>query len=202
MLRKKLDDTVDQVLVQPSVGKAQEIMQTRSGAWLLAVVSFIESSLPIPIITDPFLIAAILLDRSRAAFYTILTIVTSILGGLVAYISALLFFDLLLNFMTDSMSAEFHELVATNESSVLLLTLFGAITPVPYTIVAWVVAALEGNIWIFLLGSVIGRTIRYSIVGFSVYKFGPLALQYARRYITVTTILLIVIAAAVVWYKM
>lgn len=196
------DKTVEQVLVQPSVDKAQELIKRRSGTWLLGLISFVESFLPLPLITDPFLVAAILLDRSRARFFILLTIGTSILGGLAAYFTALFFFDFLLSIMTESMSAEFHELVVSNESSILLLTLFGAITPVPYTFVAWVVAALEGSVWIFLFGSLIGRTLRYAIVGYSVYRFGPLAITYARRYIGLSTILLIIIAAGVIWLKL
>lgn len=196
------DKTVEQVLVQPSVDKAQELIKRRSGTWLLGLISFVESFLPLPLITDPFLVAAILLDRSRARFFILLTIGTSILGGLAAYFTALFFFDFLLSIMTESMSAEFHELVVSNESSILLLTLFGAITPVPYTFVAWIVAALEGSVWIFLFGSLIGRTLRYVIIGYSVYHFGLLAITYARRYIGLSTVLLIIIAAGVIWLKL
>ncbi|NCT01980.1 hypothetical protein GW766_01860, partial [Candidatus Parcubacteria bacterium] len=49
---------VEEVLHTSTVEKAREIVQSRSGMTILALVSFFESALPIPILTDPFLIAA------------------------------------------------------------------------------------------------------------------------------------------------
>lgn len=204
MLAKKqqLDSHVEELFVQPSVSRAEKIMQSRYGTWLLGLVSFIESALPVPIITDPFLIAAILLDRKRSWYFVLYTIVSSVIGGIAAYFMAALFFDWLMQFMSAGVTEQFNALVASNDTNTFLLTLLGAVTPIPYTLVAYAVAVLEGSLLLFIAASVIGRSFRYIVVGYSVYKFGPYAVQYAKRYLGITSILLVLLAAVLFYLSM
>ena len=103
---KEIDTKVEEVFVNPSVSKAQKILQSKFGLWLIALISFVESALPLPLITDPFLIAGVLLDRSRSFLIVFITIVASVIGGLCAYVSALLFLEVLMQFMTPAMVSE------------------------------------------------------------------------------------------------
>jgi membrane protein YqaA with SNARE-associated domain len=199
---KEIDTKMEQVLINPTVGRAQKILQSKLGLWLIALISFIESALPVPLITDPFLIAGVLLNRQKAVLVVFITVVSSILGGLFAYVSALLFLEVLMQFMSPVMVEEFNSLVSDANTNTFVITILGAITPIPYTIVAWVIAALQGSIVTFLIASIIGRTFRYSIVGYSVYRFGPAASQYARRYIGFTSIVIFILVGILVWYKM
>jgi membrane protein YqaA with SNARE-associated domain len=199
---KEIDTKVEEVFVNPSVSKAQKILQSKFGLWLIALISFVESALPLPLITDPFLIAGVLLDRSRSFLIVFITIVASVIGGLCAYVSALLFLEVLMQFMTPAMVSEFDSLVNDTQTNTFVITILGAITPIPYTLVAWVIAALKGNVVMFILASVIGRTLRYAVVGYSVYRFGPAASRYARRYIGVISIVIFLLVGLYVWYQM
>lgn len=199
---KEIDNKMEQVLAIPSVGKAQQILQSRAGLWLIAVISFIESALPVPIITDPFLIAGVLLNRQKALFIVVITILSSILGGLFAFVSAVLFLEVMIQFMTPGMADQFNALVGNTDTNTFVVTIVGAITPIPYTLVAWVVAALQGSLFVFIIASIVGRSIRYGIVGYSVYRFGPAATRYARRYIGFTSIVVFILAGLYVWHKM
>ena len=199
---KEIDSKMEQVLANPTVGRAQKILQSKLGLWLIALISFIESALPLPIITDPFLIAGVLLNRQKAVLVVLITVVASVLGGLFAYVSAILFLEVLMQFMTPAMVGEFNSLVSNANTNTFVITILGAITPIPYTLVAWVIAALQGSVVTFLIASVIGRSLRYSIVGYSVYRFGPAASQYARRYIGFTSIVIFILVGILVWYKM
>lgn len=199
---KEIDTKVEEVFVNPSVSKAQKILQSKFGLWLIALISFVESALPLPLITDPFLIAGVLLDRSRSFLIVFITIVASVVGGLCAYVSALLFLEVLMQFMTPAMVSEFDSLVNDTQTNTFVITILGAITPIPYTLVAWVIAALKGNVVMFILASVIGRTLRYAVVGYSVYRFGPAASRYARRYIGAISIVIFLLVGLYVWYQM
>ncbi len=199
---EKIDSQVEKVLAAPSVGKAQKILQSRGGIWMIAVIAFIESALPLPILTDPFLVAGILLNRTKAVEITIITIIASVLGGVAAYFSAMLFLETILSWMTSGMVSQFQNMVSNTEANTFVLTIVGAVTPVPYTLVAWAVAVLQGGLLVFIIASIIGRTLRYSIVAFCVYRFGPTAMQYARRYVGFTSLVILVLAIAYVWYKM
>jgi membrane protein YqaA with SNARE-associated domain len=199
---KKIDSKVEEVLVGPSIGRAQKILQSKLGLWLIALISFIESALPVPLITDPFLIAGVLLNRQKTVLIVFITTVASVMGGLFAYVSALLFLEILMQFLTVDMVNEFNSLVNNAEKNTFVITILGAITPIPYTLVAWMVAALQGSVLVFLLASIIGRTLRYSIVGYSVYRFGPSASQYARRYIGLISIAVFIFVGLYIWYHM
>lgn len=198
---QEFDNKVEQVLSTESVGRAQRILQSRSGLWILGLVSFLESALPLPLITDPFLVAAVLLNRQKAFWLFVLTTVTSVIGGFFAYVTAYLFIDRILSWLTPSLVTEFQSLAVGSESGIFALTLVGALTPVPYTVVAWAVGALEGNIFVFAAVSAFGRGFRYAIVTWLTYQFGPTAMKYARKYLGITSILVVIAAGVIVWLK-
>jgi len=107
-----------------------------------------------------------------------------------------------MEWMNPGVIAEFQRMVDSNESSTFAMTIVGAVTPVPYTLVAWAVAVLKGSVAIFIAASVIGRSVRYVIVGYCSYKFGPLAVKYAKRYIVSTSIIVLILIGIYVWLKM
>lgn len=199
---KTLDTHVEKVLNTRTVTRAQTLMGSNSGLWLVGIVSFIESLLPIPIITDPFMVACILANRSRTALVVFITLITSVLGGICAFIMARYFFGLLETMMTGNMLEQFQRLIAMDSSNTLVVSLIGAMTPIPYTITAWVVAVGEGSLVLFILASIVGRGFRYGVVGLCTYWFGPRALTYARRSLGVTTLGVAVLVAVYVWIKL
>ena len=124
------------------------------------------------------------------------------LGGVFAYFSAALFFEVILKFMTPTMLEQFQSMVVSNQANTFVLTIMGAVTPIPYTIVAWVVAVLNGSLLVFIAASIVGRGLRYIIVGYSVYRFGPLAISYAKRYLGLVSIIVLILVGFYIWLKM
>jgi membrane protein YqaA with SNARE-associated domain len=182
--------------------RAERICKSRFGLAALSLISMVESALPVPILTDPFLAASILFNRTQTVKLVAVTTLSSVLGGIAAYFMAMYAFDWLTGFLSPDALAEFNNFTATTSAGTLALTLIGAVTPVPYTVVAWTVAVLEGSLTVFIIGSVLGRCVRYSIVGYCAYTFGPLAVQYARRYVLIASLVVVAVAALLVWYKM
>lgn len=202
MIEKELETKVEEVLRSDTVSKAKRLLGSRSGTTMVATISFIESAFPLPILTDPFLVAAILVKRENVAKLIFVTTIASAAGGVFAYFTAMLFFDLLLRFMTPDMVEQFQSMIVSNKSSTLVLTLVGAITPVPYTVVAWVVGVLKGGLVTFIMASIFGRGLRYLIVGYSAYYFGPLAISYAKRFIGIISASVIGLAVLFFWLNM
>lgn len=200
-IEKEIEEKVEEVLHTKTVEKAAAVMRSKHGTAIVAAISFFESALPIPLITDPFLIAAIMLDRARVIRLVIVTTLASAAGGVVAYFMALFFFDIFSQWMSPTVLQEFNDLINNSQYSTTVLTLLGAVTPVPYTTVAWVVAVIKGNLLVFFLASIVGRGFRYALVGYSTYKFGQLAMTYARRYIGIASVFVIILAALYFWYK-
>lgn len=193
---------VEKVLKTRTVASAQKFFGSKYGAVLVGAISFIESALPIPLLTDPFLAAAILAKRSRAVRLVVWTTITSVIGGLVAYGTALLFRDPLLSLLSPEIQTGITELINSQGDSIFLLALLGAVTPIPYTFACWAVGLMQGNPLLFILASFIGRGFRYTVVGWCTFQFGPTAVTYAKRYIALTSILLFILAGLYVWYKM
>lgn len=201
MLEEK--DYIDDVLENPSTTTSRLRMYIRSryGTGFLALISFLEGMLPIPVIADPFLIVAVLVNRVRVVRLVIITTASSVLGGLGAYLTAVYFRDWLLGNLSPEAVDTLNSFIGSSDGT-FLLTLIGAFTPVPYTIAAWAVALSAGNIFIFIIASILGRGLRFAIVGWCTYVFGPAALQYAKRSILITSLGLIILVALYVWLKL
>lgn len=182
--------------------KAGGLLRHRSSLWILGLISFLESALPLPILTDPFLVAHIL-ARREAVWYSVgVTVITSVIGGVCAYILAAAFFATIVSpFLSGDTAVRFYELTNQFQENTALLTLVGALTPVPYTLVALAVGFVQGNIMVFILVSLFGRTVRYAVVGWITYHIGPHALVVAQRRLLLTTVATLVALAVYVWLK-
>jgi len=198
----KLDTSVEKVLTTRTVSRAQLLMRSKSGLWLIGLVSFIESALPVPIITDPFMVAGILANRTKAGLIVLITLFSSIAGGVVAFLMARYLFHWLEAMMSSGVLEQFQTLIQMDSSNTLVVTLVGAITPIPYTLTAWVVAVGEGGLILFIIASFMGRGFRYGVVGLCTYWFGPRALVYARRSLGLTTLVIAVLVGLYIWLKL
>lgn len=165
------------------------LLGMRYGIWILGIISFVESALLLPIITDPFLVAYILAHRTHAVRAVIITTTTSIFGGFIAFITAAFFLELIMQWTSDSTTTQFYQLVAQIQDSTFVLAFLGAVTPIPFTLVALAAGAIKGNLVLFLLGGLVGRLLRYGVVGFLTYKFGEKAVSIVKERITLITIL-------------
>jgi membrane protein YqaA with SNARE-associated domain len=178
------------------------LLRSPLGIWILGLISFIESALPVPILTDPFLVAYILANQTRVVLGVVVTTVTSVMGGVVAVLTAQYFFTLILSFLAPDTVTELNSLTVEATDSTFILSLFGAFTPIPYTLSAWAVGIIEGSLFLFILASVIGRGARYAIVGYAAHQFGAYALARSRWYLIGASVALVVITIGYVLSKM
>jgi membrane protein YqaA with SNARE-associated domain len=183
------------------VPQLRRLVCSRYGTALLALIAVVEAMLPVPILTDPFLMTAVLMNRARALFLVMVTTVSSVIGGGLAFFMLLYFREYLFSVLSPNVMTTLNELVAAGEET-FLLTIIGAITPVPYTIVAWTVALSGGSLLVFIFASIIGRSIRYGIVGWCTYQFGPAAMRYARRSIMLTSLFVFILVGIYLWLKL
>ncbi len=182
------------------VGRALgKLLGEKYGLIVLGVISYAESALPVPLITDPFMVAYIIAHRSRVVLGVMVTAITSVLGGLSAFLVAAFFIDTLIGYASPEILAEFNEL-ATRYPSGFLLGFLGALTPIPFTVASIAAGALQGNVFGFIVGALIGRIIRYGITGYLTYHFGKPALLLAQKNIKLVSVAAIVFALLYVWF--
>lgn len=185
-----------EVQVEDAAVKAGGLLRSRYGLWLLGGVSFFESALPVPLITDPFLVAYILAAKHRAIVGFLVTTIASLVGGAFAYIVAYAFYDVVVaQYLTGPVGEQFFAITEELQSGTFVFTILGAVTPVPYTLVAMAAGFIKGNFLVFMLGSFVGRASRYAVVAWLTYRFGDQALDIARRHFFKVTIVCFVLAA-------
>lgn len=172
------------------------LLSTRYNLWILGVISFAESALPTPIITDPFMVAYIMIERGKVIRGVLVTTITSVVGGLAAFLVAAFSIETVLRFVTPGTVAQFNNLVVTYADSASLLGFLGALTPIPFTLAAVVAGTLQANVFLFIIGSFIGRLIRYGITGYLTYRFGEAALTIAKKNAFVISIVAVLLAIA------
>ncbi len=175
-------------------------LRSKYAAHFLAFISLIESSFA-PIIADPFLIALILAKRNRWVYYTIITIIFSVLGGLLAYVFGIFFFDTfgerLVTFY--DLEDELTVITASVNNNAFAFVLLGAITPVPYKLVAIVSGLVQVNLLTFIVASVLGRSLRMTLVGYLTYLVGPkVIVMVQKRLMAITYILGFILIAYII----
>lgn len=141
--------------------------------WLSAV-SFSESSF-FPVPPDIILIAILLTaERARWFFYSLLTTITSVLGGLLGYLIGAVFFGLFGESIVAFYGLE-EELVYVTEQfgRHAFLTIFiAAFTPIPYKVFTITAGLLHIPLLVFIAASLLGRGARFFFVGYALHRYG------------------------------
>lgn len=159
-------------------------LRSKHSDWILAVISFVESVFA-PIIIDPFLVALILAKRERWLFYTIVAVVFSVLGGLAGYLIGAMAYDFVGHYVIDfyNLQEQFVSMASELDKNAFAFVLLGALTPIPYKLVAIASGLAKIDIITFLFASIVGRILRLGLVGYAAYQFGPQALPIIRRHL-------------------
>lgn len=157
-------------------------LRSKYSDWILAAISFSESVFA-PIIIDPFLIALILAKRESWLKYVVISIIFSVLGGLFGYLLGLIFFDFIGKWVIDfyGFQEQFASMSKNLDANGFVFVLLGALTPIPYKLVAIASGLVQVNFLTFVFASVVGRILRLGLVGWATHRVGPHALPVIRR---------------------
>jgi membrane protein YqaA with SNARE-associated domain len=150
--------------------------------WTMAAISFAESSV-FPIPPDVMLIPMALAHPKRAWYYATVCTVASVLGGLVGYaIGALLYDSIgqwLINLYGYGDKVEGFR-AAYAEWGAWIIILKG-LTPIPYKVVTITSGFAEYNVFLFVFFSIIARAMRFYLIAFLLYWFGPKAREIIEK---------------------
>lgn len=165
-------------------------VETPAAVWVMAFVAVVDGSVfPVP----PFalLVPMVLAKPERAWRYALVGTVASLLGGLIGYgIGQAIQSGLTTFFSVDpNLPISIHRMgvdVETTLAKVLteqfwLLAVACSILPTPYKVVAISSGIVGVALPQFFLASVIGRTVRFSLVTFVVWYFGEPAMRFVLR---------------------
>lgn len=152
--------------------------------YYLSLLSFVESFiLPFPP-PDVMLAPMSLAQPARAMRFAALTLVFSVLGGLVGYMIGSLLFDLAEPYLIDwGYQARFEVAMGWFEHWGFWAVLVAGFSPVPYKVFTIAAGVLNLALLPFLLASIIGRGARFFLVAWCLARFGPAIEARLMRYI-------------------
>ena len=167
--------------------KCLELAAHKSSNFYLGLVSFIESSF-FPIPPDAMIIPMVIAKKKEYFKIFLIASIFSVLGGIFGYLIGYLFFDLamyVIEFYGYQDKVENLKLSMSQGSGLLawLSILFLAgFTPLPYKAFTISSGLIAFNLPIFIIVSLISRSLRFFIVAFLSYKFGELFTEYMEKY--------------------
>ncbi len=150
----------------------------------LAMMSFAESSF-FPIPPDPILLNMVLEKPKKWLRLAGITSVSSVLGGIFGYIIGVALFATVGEWILDTyeLHERFEELGDLFERQGLLAIFAAALTPIPYKIFTISAGAFEVNFIVFLIASILGRSLRFGAVAFAGQHFGKKYADQIGKYI-------------------
>ncbi|MEL6803113.1 MAG: VTT domain-containing protein [Bacteroidota bacterium] len=177
-------------------------LRSRYADWILGAIAFAESVFA-PILIDPFLIALILARPERWIRYVWISIIFSLTGGVVAYFLGALFYDVIGTWIVNSYGLEnqFSVITRSVDENGFVFVLLGALTPIPYKLVALASGVVQVNLMTFVVASIVGRILRLGLVGWATYLVGPRALPVIRRHLLLLTSILGVLLLGYLLYR-
>ena len=167
--------------------KCLELAAHKSSNFYLGLVSFIESSF-FPIPPDAMIIPMVIAKKKEYLKIFLIASIFSVLGGIFGYLIGYLFFDLamyVIEFYGYQNKVENLKLSMSQGSGFLawLSILFLAgFTPLPYKAFTISSGLIAFNLPIFIIVSLISRSLRFFIVAYLSYRFGELFTEYMEKY--------------------
>ena len=167
--------------------KCLELAAHKSSNFYLGLVSFIESSF-FPIPPDAMIIPMVIAKKKEYLKIFLIASIFSVLGGIFGYLIGYLFFDLamyVIEFYGYQDKVENLKLNMSQGSGLLawLSILFLAgFTPLPYKAFTISSGLIAFNLPIFIIVSLISRSLRFFIVAYLSYRFGELFTEYMEKH--------------------
>ncbi len=167
--------------------KCLELAAHKSSNFYLGLVSFIESSF-FPIPPDAMIIPMVIAKKKEYLKIFLIASIFSVLGGILGYLIGYLFFDLaiyVIEFYGYQDKVENLKLSMSEGSGFLawLSILFLAgFTPLPYKAFTISSGLIAFNLPIFIIVSLISRSLRFFIVAYLSYRFGELFTEYMEKH--------------------
>ena len=182
--------------------KCLNLAAHKSSNFYLGLVSFIESSF-FPIPPDVMIVPMVIAKKKEFIKIFLIASIFSVLGGILGYLIGYLFFDLAMYVIELYNYEDKVENLKSNMSkgsgflawlSILFLAGF---TPLPYKAFTISSGLIAFNLPIFIIVSLVSRSLRFFIVAFLSYKFGELFTEYMNKHgskwSTVIGILIVII---------
>ena len=189
-------------MIEALYKKCSDLAAHKSSNFFLGVISFIESSF-FPIPPDVMIIPMIIAKKKDYLKIFLIASIFSVLGGIFGYMLGAIFLDTAMNIV------EFYgyeKIVISIKSNLsqgegflawLSILFLAGFTPLPYKAFTIASGLIGFNILIFVIVSLISRSLRFFIISYLSYRYGDLFTEFmdkhGSRWFTVLGLLLVLI---------
>ena len=167
--------------------KCLELAAHKSSNFYLGLVSFIESSF-FPIPPDAMIIPMVIAKKKEYLKIFLIASIFSVLGGIFGYLIGYLFLDLAMyliefyGYQDEVKNLKFSMSQGSGFLAWLSILFLAGFTPLPYKAFTISSGLIAFNLPVFIIVSLISRSLRFFIVAYLSHKFGDLFTEYMNRY--------------------
>ena len=182
--------------------KCLELAAHKSSNFYLGLVSFIESSF-FPIPPDVMIVPMVVAKKKEYLKIFFIASIFSVLGGIFGYLIGYLFFDLAIyviefyGYQDKVENLKFRMSQGNGFLAWLSILFLAGFTPLPYKAFTISSGLIAFNLPVFIIVSLISRSLRFFIVAYLSYKFGELFTDFMEKYgskwFTIIGIIIIII---------
>ncbi len=178
--------------------------ETAYGTWALFFLAFCESSF-FPIPPDILLIALSVAIPKKAFKYALICSAGSVLGGCLGYLIGWQFMisigEKIINFYGMSQKVDYIRTLYMQYDALAIGV--AGFTPIPYKVFTISAGAFGINFPVFVIASLVSRSLRFFLVGGLIYFFGPAIQSFIKKYFNVLAVaftILLVAGFAIIKY--
>ena len=167
--------------------KCLNLAAHKSSKFFLGIVSFIESSF-FPIPPDVMIIPMVIAKRESYLKIFFIASIFSVLGGIFGYMLGAIFIDMAMNIVEfygyeKKITSLKNELSQGGSFLTWLSILFLAgFTPLPYKVFTIASGLIGFNILVFVIVSLISRSLRFFLISYLSYRFGDLFTEFINKH--------------------
>ena len=167
--------------------KCLSLAAHKSSNFFLGVVSFVESSF-FPIPPDVMIIPMVIAKKKNYLKIFLIASIFSVLGGIFGYMIGAIFLDTAMNIIEfygyEKKVVSIKNNLSQGEGffawlSILFLAGF---TPLPYKAFTIASGLIGFNILVFMIVSLISRSLRFFLISYLSYKFGDLFSEFMEKH--------------------
>ena len=167
--------------------KCLNLAAHKSSKFYLGLVSFIESSF-FPIPPDAMIIPMVIAKKKEFIKIFLIASIFSVLGGVLGYLIGYLFSDFAMyviefyNYEDKVKNLKLSMSEGNGFIAWLSILFLAGFTPLPYKAFTIASGLIAFNLPVFIIVSLISRSLRFFIVALLSYKFGELFTEYMNKH--------------------
>ena len=167
--------------------KCLNLASHKSSNFFLGLVSFIESSF-FPIPPDVMIIPMVIAKKKSYLKIFLIASIFSVLGGIFGYILGFIFLDMAMSVVEfygyENKINTLINSLAQGEGLIAWLSILflAGFTPLPYKVFTIASGLIGFNLLVFIIVSLISRSLRFFIIAYLSYKFGDLFTEFMNKH--------------------